>query len=225
MSSKYNGLGIKINQIGLSQLRNLLNQDKEFEQELSAQSAIAQLKQERTYFNAMELTSSFNADLTIIYPDSKKETKSNVQINTAIELIETKMIQNNELRYNITIKKANENGINKLFHNNPSSKPSSDFQISFDNLDEKSFTKLAHLLSSEKTKVQINMLISNEHILPLLINKNNEKNKLDCKEYSFSICSEEKRKYQSVSLSELKQKVDDPKSDTKLIEIKVCSLD
>ena len=211
--------------MSLSRIRALLNENKEFEDELTGASAKAQLKQERTYCNAFEITKSYDVNLTIIHPDNKIEKRTNVQINNFIDLIDKNAAQA-ELRYNFTILKASVNNINKHF-----TKPaysSNTFQIAFDSLDNKAATKLAQLLTAFGTSAQVNMVAKKVELLPLLHKrKDGSDSKLsDYKKiFDFSVCIVERVKYQSVSLEELKTKVEALENDENSMEIKVILCD
>lgn len=227
MSSDYEGIGLRFNQMGLSSLRALLNEDKEFEDEFTAKSAIAKLKEERTYCNAFGFTDSYYVDLTIINPNNKPENNCNIQINAAIDLIKG-LESNADLRFNFTIRKANVNGINKHFlgsNESSSKRQKGSFQLAFESVDEKSALKLAQVMSS--SKCEVSMVVKKSDLMSLLEKQADGTSKCKLDQYntvfSFSVCIVERKKYQQVDLDELRKKVKALANDEKSIEIKVNS--
>ena len=68
-TSSYEDITLKLNQITLSRLKLLFSPNIEFE-ELSSELAISKLKETRSYFNALGITSSYNVDAKIVHQNS-----------------------------------------------------------------------------------------------------------------------------------------------------------
>lgn len=232
LSSSYKGIRLRLNEINLLQVRALLSQNKEFDDELTAQSAIDQLKKERSYafnalkslnayaLNALNMTSSYSVDLTIVHPDNNMEKKRNLQINEAIDIITRKSI-NDKLRYNFTILHANINKINSCFWSEDSEKLQSDFQVSLGGLDKNSTVKLGELFSVGTASAEVEMLVQKADLLSLLSQNHNDIEKLfnNNDMFHFSVCIQEKKVYQRVNQGELVERLN--KIEENLISLKV----
>ncbi|CAF4483411.1 unnamed protein product, partial [Didymodactylos carnosus] len=164
LPSSYYGIRIKLKQVQLDRMKAIFNQKKEY-LNLAKESAIDKLRNERTIWNTVRITNSFDVDLKIIHSDNKTEDLKGKQINELIGLIETKT--DDTLRFNIIIKDANVNGINKYFKSRVNNITS--LQVDFDGLDYESINEK---LSSIKAKsINIEMVLI-KSVLLSIINRN-----------------------------------------------------
>ncbi|CAF4560459.1 unnamed protein product, partial [Didymodactylos carnosus] len=164
LPSSYYGIHIKLKQVQLDRMKAIFNQNKEY-LDLTKESAIDKLKNERTIWNTVRITNSFDVDLKIIHSDNKTEDLKGKQINELIGLIETKT--DDTRRFNIIIRDANANGINKYFKSTVNNFTS--LQVDFDGLNYESINEK---LSSIKAKsINIEMVLI-KSILLSIINRN-----------------------------------------------------
>ena len=164
--NSYSDIKIKLKQVDWDSIKStLFNPDKEFK-DLTKEAAIMKLKEERTYCNALHLTSSFKTNLQVISTEEvnvKKEFEDK-QINELLEIIEDQPSEDTRLRFHIVIKKSNENKINKLFKS--SCKKPLSLDIDFENLDHDA-TKAK--LSSIKAKlIHLQLILNKLNLLTLL---------------------------------------------------------
>jgi hypothetical protein len=104
-SSEYGGIQINIKQADMTRIKAALFQtDKEFK-DLDRSSAIAKIKEERSYLNVIEFTKSFGADLIIKKVDAKDviKTYENRQLNELLEIVENETLDKAK-RYDIKIR-------------------------------------------------------------------------------------------------------------------------
>ena len=231
LSSSYKGFELKINQVGLSRLRALFSRNKEFDDELTAQSAISMLKNERSYFNAMYITSSYDVDLTRLHPKSKPDKWYDIQINKAIELIESKA-SDTSLRYNFAIKEATVNKLNDYFFQSENEQSvQGTFHIAFNCLNYDTAVKFVELLRDNNAKCEVLLLVKKADLLQILLSeKQNEKKSehgstkkvfTDAKVFRCGIFSEERRKCKIVDHYKLREIVELHDAAEKTIELKV----
>ena len=142
-TQEYTGIRLRLKQVSLDRIKALLSQDKEFE-ELTYETAISRLKNERSHLNAMHLTDSYDTDLDIILSNGQRKKFKNMQINKLIDIIDNYMTDSS-LRYDLIIKQSNINAINKYFKKNPLIE--SNLEVQFDKLN---YTKTLNLLSMVK---------------------------------------------------------------------------
>ena len=153
LNKSYDDVRISLKQVYLDRIKSsLFNPNKD----LSKESAIMSLKQVRTFWNAIRLTSSFLADIKItsIKTDTFQQTFEDKQINEMIEIIESK--NEDELRFHIVIKNANENNLN--YYPN-----SLNLNVDIDNLDDKVI--LSKLSSIKCESVNIEMVLNKLNLL------------------------------------------------------------
>ncbi|CAF3303826.1 unnamed protein product [Rotaria sp. Silwood2] len=113
-------------------------------------------------WNKLRITSSYQVDLKIIHSDNKTEEFKNKQMSELITLIEAKT--DDTLRFNIIIKDANVNEVNKHFKN--TANDSATLQIDFERLD---FESIDEKLSSIKAKsINIEMVLTKSTLLPII---------------------------------------------------------
>ncbi len=209
-TSSYEDITLKLNQITLSRLKLVLSPNKEFE-ELSSELAISKLKETRSYFNALGITSSYNVDAKIVHQDNKKETLNNIQINELKGIIESNNKDDPSLKYYLNIKEANTNHINS-FYRNTKVINSSKFLVQFDGLDYTEAKKLLSEIPSEY--VNIEFIIKKNLLLPIAqTNFFNDENI-----FKRMICVNEHKKYNTFKNDELisrieKKEADDGKQD------------
>ena len=209
LSSSYNSICIKLKQVELERMKALFNQNKEY-LDLTKESAIYKLKNERTFCNVMRITNSFQADLKIIHGNNKTEEMKDKQINELIALIETKT--DDTLRYNIIIKDANVNGVNEYFKSTINNSIS--LQVDFDGLDYKSINEK---LSSIKAKsINIEMVLT-KSVLLTMIDHNRSINMA-------TVCVTEQKLYEKVDRNELLKRGKELKNDDSHFYIKLESL-
>ena len=222
LKTNYRGFQLRLNQIGLSRVRALLSENKEFNDELTAESAIDQLMKNRTVLNAMGVTNSYGVDLTIVSPDARREIMPNIQVNEAISIISKNKLQNDKLRYNFTIKKASVNELNSCFWSTEQSKPT--FQVSFDGLDSGRAAKLVQVFKASSASVDVEMTATKADILSIFNVKNDDNadpfSDSDIFRFSF-LCNEADRKYRKVSRGELMEESNKLQTDEKPMALKV----
>lgn len=145
--SSQSSIRLRLPQVNLERIKSLLDKNKLFE-ELDADSAIAKLKSEQGYLNMMNIGSSYKVDVTVLGSE-KPETKVDQQINKVIELIEEREKKENQrLRYNLVIKEAHINSINKSELN---------VEVTFNELDcEKALAQLK--LGVETTNFSVELI-------------------------------------------------------------------
>ena len=122
--SMYTDIRIKLRQTDLARITTLFNPDKTFE-DLTRETALMKLKEDQTYMHALINTSSHCADLISTSTDEGRQIKKvleNRQINEIIKYIEDQPSSDETLRFDLVIKKVNENEINKLLRSNSGSK-------------------------------------------------------------------------------------------------------
>jgi preprotein translocase subunit SecA len=209
LSSSYHGISITLKQAELDRIKAIFNQNKEY-LDLTKESAIDKLKNERTMWNTLRITSSYQIDLKIIHSDNKTEEFKNKQINELITLIETKT--DDTLRFNIIIKDANANEVNKYFKN--TTNDSANLQVDFDRLD---FESIDEKLSSIKAKsINIEMVLTKSILLPII-----DRNKCI---NSAKVCVTEQKLYEKINRNELVKRVTELKNDDSYFYIKFESL-
>ena len=112
----YSDIQIKLEQVDLARISNaLFNPDKEFKH-LPRETAVTKLNSELSYWHPLGLSDSFQASLTIsAINDEKYKEENNKKINELIKIVDSHDVSDTDLRFDIVIRKANENDINKLF--------------------------------------------------------------------------------------------------------------
>jgi len=249
--SSYHEIQIKLKQVDLAGIRSaVFNPDKEF-RDLTRETAIAKLKEERTYVDAVtgticnteihrdvnklayslineynpvrtlmhasNETNTHKVYLTIISSTDGRKLQEGVNykhINDVIKVIEEQSSIDETLRFDIIIKKSNENKINKFFTLNQGHKQSIRLNIEFDNLDQDAAKKK---LSSIKAKsVDIELVLSKLNLIKLI----QENPKLKCGKLSIS----EQNLYEKVPINDLLKRVDELKTDDSPCYIKFENL-
>ncbi|CAF2144698.1 unnamed protein product [Rotaria magnacalcarata] len=209
LSSSYNRTRDKLKQVQSYVMQAIFNQNKEC-LDLTKESAIHKLKNERTYCNTMRITDSFQVDLKIIHSNNKTEEFKNKQMNELIALIETKM--DDTLRFDIIIKDANVNGINKYFKSTINN--STCLQVDFVGLDSESINEK---LSSIKAKsINIEMVLT-KSLLLTIIGHNTSINMA-------TVCVTEQKLYEKVNRNELMKRVAELKNEDSYFYVKFESL-
>ncbi len=123
LSDGYKGVQVHMMRVDMAKVNaSLFQTDKEFN-DLSRESAIAKIKAERSYWNVLRITSSFQADLTVKKVDEKGAINvyENMQLNALLDIVENDKLDESR-RYDIRIKKANENELSKMFKSSGRSK-------------------------------------------------------------------------------------------------------
>ncbi|CAF1444874.1 unnamed protein product [Adineta steineri] len=209
LSSSYNGISITLKQVDLDRIKAMFNQDKEY-LDLTKESTLDKLKTERTMWNTLRITSSYQVDLKIIHSDNKIEEFINKQINELITLIDTKT--DDTLRFYIIIKRANVNGINNYFKNTTNN--STNLQVDFNGLE---YDSVNEKLSSIKSKsINIEMVLT-KLVLLSIINRNT---RID----TATVYVTEQNLYEKVNRNELVKRVTELKNDDSCFYIKLESL-
>ncbi|CAF2102630.1 unnamed protein product [Rotaria magnacalcarata] len=209
LPSSYHDISITLKQVELDRIKAIFNQNKEYLY-LTKQSAIDKLKSERTMWNTLRVKSSYQVDLKIMHSDNKTEEFKNQQMNKLISLIEEKT--DDTLRFNIIIKDANVNEVNKHFKN--AANDSENLQIDFDRLD---FESINEKLSSIKAKsINLEMVLTKSILLSII-----DRNKWI---KTAKICVTEQKLYEKVNGNELVKRVTELKKDDSYFYIKFESL-
>ncbi|CAF4782954.1 unnamed protein product, partial [Rotaria sp. Silwood2] len=209
LPSSYHGISITLKQAELDRIKAIFNQNKEY-LDLTKESAIDKLKSERTMWNKLRITSSYQVDLKIIHSDNKTEEFKNKHMSELITLIEAKT--DDTLRFNIIIKDANVNEVNKHFKN--TANDSATLQIDFERLD---FESIDEKLSSIKAKsINIEMVLTKSTLLPII-----DRNKCI---NTAKVCVTEQKLYEKVNRNELVKRVTELKNDNSYFYIKFESL-
>ena len=194
LSTSYENITLRLNQINLSRLKLLLSPNKEFE-ELNSEVAISKLKETRSYFNAFHITNSYGVDVKIVHPNNEKEILKNMQINNLIGKIESMNKIDESLKYYFNIKEANTNNINSFYRKSEENNPSK-FEIQFNGLDYTESTKLLLEISAEY--VNIEFIINKSLLLPIAhTNIFNDENI-----FKRIICVTEQKNYKTVENDE-----------------------
>ena len=137
----YQGFEISMSQADMTLVKETFFQTfKEFKN-LCRKSAIAKIKEERTYGHAFRISESYEADLVVKKVDQVDVVKKyyNKQLNKLLDIIEDDPLDSS-LRYDLLIKRSNENAISKLFDPNASETESNivKLNICFGSLDKSS---------------------------------------------------------------------------------------
>ncbi len=195
LNKSYNDVRISLKQVDLDRIKSsFFNPNKEFK-DLTKESAIMSLKQERTFWNAIQLTSSFLFDMKItsIKTDTFQQTFEDKQVNEMIEIIESK--NEDELRFHTVIKNANKNNIN----NTPDSLH---LNVDIDNLDDKAILRKLSSIKCESVNIE---MVLNKFNLLYIISENIELE-------SALVCVIEQKVYEKVKKNELIKRVNQLKS-------------
>jgi len=205
LDESYSYIQIKLKQVDLAVVSSaIFNPDKEF-RDLTRKTAIATLKEERSYWHASGLGDSHDANLTISSIDERKlnlEFK-NKKINDVIKIIDHQKLSDAALRFDIVIKQGNQNKINKLFMSNGRSPGKIELNIDFDNLSRD--VAKAKLSSIEAESFDIEFVLNKSELLRLI----QSNDKLE----SGSLYISEKHMFEKVKREELLRRVGELKTD------------
>jgi len=209
LPSSYNDICITLKQTDLDRVKTIFNQNKEYF-DLSKESAIAQLKSERTFCNTLRLTSSYQVDLHIKQIDNKVEKLENKQMNELIGEIEKRT--DDTLRFDIIIKDANINELNKYFKRKYST--IGNLQVDFDRLDYGSANEKLSSIKANSFNIE---MVSTKSILSKMINTNawieNAK-----------VCRTEQKLYEKIDRAELLRRINELENEDSFFYIKLESL-
>lgn len=114
LTSDSSSVRVLLNQVDLDNMRSLLfNSNKEFI-DLTRESALAKLQEERSFWHTMRVGSSHQTKMTI-HKNNQHYDYHDKQINELISLVEDQEVSDNTLRFDLIFKDANINKINKHF--------------------------------------------------------------------------------------------------------------
>ena len=216
-TSTYSDIRLKLKQVDLDRIQSaLFNQNKEFK-DLTKDAAYAKLKEQRSYWNAFRVTNSYDADMTITSNDARKLKKEfkNRQLNDLLIIVDEQASSDTNLRFDIVIKKANENEINRHFQPNGLSPKGIKLSVDFDNLGDE--TVKAKLKTIKARSVNIEMVLSKANLLKLI----NDNVHLE----SGQLCITEMKVFEKVSRKELLKRVSEMKTDATPCFIKFENLE
>ena len=209
LTSSDHDICITLKQTDLDRVKTMFNQNKEY-LDLSKESAIAQLKSERTYCNALRLTSSYQVDLHIKHTDNKVEKLENKQMNELIGEIEKRT--DGTLRFDIIIKNANINEVNKYFKRKDNT--IGNLQVDFDRLDYESANE--KLSSIEAKSFNIEMVLTKSILLKMIDSYAWIQNA--------KVCRTEQQLYEKIDRAELLRRINELKNEDSFFYIKLESL-
>ena len=210
LSSSYQEISLTLKQIELDRIKALFNKNKEFF-DLTKVSAIEKLKSERTLWNTCRITSSYSVDLQIIHSDNKIQEFKDRQMNELLTLIEP--ITDETLRFNITIKNANVNEVNKYFQDSASVSVS--LQVDFDRLDAESINEKLASIRAQSMNIE---MVATKSILLAILDRNKYINTAKV------AVPGEKPIYEKVTRNELLKRINELKSDDSHFYIKFEAL-
>ena len=199
------GIRLKLKQVDLDRIQSsLFNPNKEFK-DLTQESVRAKIKEQRSYGNAMRITNSYGADLTITSNDARKLKKEfkDRQLNELLAIVDEQPSNDTTLRFEMVIKKANENAINRYFQSNDRSTKPIQLNVDLANLDDEAAK--AKLKSTKAQFVNIEMVLSKVNLLKLIDENMNLR--------SGSLCITEMKLFEKVSRDELLKRVQELKTD------------
>ena len=161
---------IHLNRVDFATVRSaLFNPNKEFN-DLTRESAINKLKEQRSYKHTFRVGKSLSTQLEI-HSDDKREVYKDKQMNELINIIKDQEISDTSLRFDIVIRDGNVNEINKFLtsHQNtlqsplnnrrPSSQISFQLHLTFDKLDQ------------ENVKAKLNMIRAKSFNIKFVLDK------------------------------------------------------
>ena len=167
LKANSNNVRIHLNQVDFATVRSaLFNPNKEFI-DLTRESAIEILKEQRSYKHKFRVGESLSTQLKIHSNDKREYIYyKDKQMNELINIIEDQEISDNSLRFDIVISDGNVNEINTFLksHQNKSQSPSNNrrpssqisFQlhITFNNLDQENVKAKLNMIRAESFDIK-----------------------------------------------------------------------